>query len=355
MTGTVDSIVARLGTPALGGSYFTISDENNYTIWAILKKCYERGMVYKGTDVMPWCPRCATGLSEHEIATEGYEERVHTSVFVRFPLLDRPGESLLVWTTTPWTLSSNVAAAVHPDLTYQLVQPGEHRLLPGQGRRSPTPSAAQHTVLEELQGQPTCWAGATAAPSTSCRPRPRRGDEHRVIAWKDVGEAEGTGIVHIAPGCGKEDFELGKEHGLAVMAPLDEYGVFMDGFAWLTGLGAAEAAPAHLRRTWSRRASSTGCRSTPTATPSAGAARASWSSAWSTSGSSPWTSCATRSWTSPSRSAGSPTSAWSASWTGCSNMDDWMISKKRYWGLALPIYRVQGVRPLRGHRLARPS
>ncbi len=82
-------------------SYYTNSDENNYTIWLFLKRCYERGWIYKGNDVMPWCPRCATGLSEHEIVTEGYQEVTHTSVYVKFPLLDRPGESLLVWTTTP--------------------------------------------------------------------------------------------------------------------------------------------------------------------------------------------------------------------------------------------------------------
>ena len=103
-------------------SYYTNSDENNYTIWMFLKRCWERGFVYKGHDVMPWCPRCATGLSEHEIVTEGYQEVTHASVYVKFPLLERPGESLLVWTTTPWTLPGNVAAAVHPELTYLKVK-----------------------------------------------------------------------------------------------------------------------------------------------------------------------------------------------------------------------------------------
>src|SRR3990170_1917059 len=88
-------------------SYHTMSDENNYTIWHFLKKCWERGLIYKGHDVMPWCPRCATGISEHEIVTEGYKEVTHPGLFVRFPL--ETGPSLLVWTTTPWTLTSNVA------------------------------------------------------------------------------------------------------------------------------------------------------------------------------------------------------------------------------------------------------
>jgi len=98
-------------------SYFTMSDENNYTIWSFLKKCHERGLVYRGYDAMPWCPRCSVGLSQMEMA-EGYQLVAHRAVFVRFPLRGRPNENLLVWTTTPWTLSSNVAAAVNPQLTY---------------------------------------------------------------------------------------------------------------------------------------------------------------------------------------------------------------------------------------------
>src|SRR5438552_786958 len=98
-------------------SYFTMSDENNYTIWTFLKKCHQRGLVYRAYDSMPWCPRCSVGLSQMEMA-EGYQLVAHRSVFVRFPLRGRPGENLLAWTTTPWTLTSNVATAVNPDLTY---------------------------------------------------------------------------------------------------------------------------------------------------------------------------------------------------------------------------------------------
>ena len=109
-------------------SYHTMSDENNYTIWLFLKKCHERGWIYEGRDVMPWCPRCGTGLSQHEIVTEGYQEVEHPGLYVRFPLRDRAGESLLVWTTTPWTLTSNTAAAVHPDLKYVKVRHGDETL-----------------------------------------------------------------------------------------------------------------------------------------------------------------------------------------------------------------------------------
>jgi isoleucyl-tRNA synthetase len=114
VTDTVEQVVGRLGMAELGGSYFTFSNENNYMIWKFIKTCWERGWLYQGADVMPWCPRCATGISQHEIVTDGYAELTHPSVTLRFPLRGRAGESLLVWTTTPWTLTSNVAAAVGP-------------------------------------------------------------------------------------------------------------------------------------------------------------------------------------------------------------------------------------------------
>jgi len=104
--------VGRLGLAELGGSYFTFSNENNYMIWTFLKKCWEKGWLHRGADVMPWCPRCATAISQHEIVTDGYVELTHPAVTVRFPLRGRTKEALLVWTTNPWTLTSNVAAAV---------------------------------------------------------------------------------------------------------------------------------------------------------------------------------------------------------------------------------------------------
>ncbi len=129
-TGTVEQVVAHLGLPELGGSYFTFSNENNYNIWSFLKKCWNNGWLYKGDDVMPWCPRCATGISQHEIATEGYQELTHRTITLRFPLLGRYKESLLVWTTTPWTLTSNVAAAVGPELTYARVKQEDEVFIP---------------------------------------------------------------------------------------------------------------------------------------------------------------------------------------------------------------------------------
>ncbi len=224
-----------------GNDYYTLSDENNYTIWSFLQKCNERGLIYKGHDVMPWCPRCATGISNMEMESEGYKELTHLSLYVRLPLVDRPGEYLLVWTTTPWTLPANVAAAVHPDLSYVRVeQDGEYYYLAEQllpilkalkGR-----DKGDYRVTETLKGSDMVgWKYRGPFDELPAE----QGVEHKVIPWKDVSATEGTGIVHIAPGCGREDFGLGKEFHLAVVAPVDEFGVYVDGFDWLTGLSVA--------------------------------------------------------------------------------------------------------------------
>ncbi len=235
ISGTAESLVGRLGSPETGGSYFTLSDENNYAIWAALKSCHERGWIYKGEDSMPWCPRCSTGISQHEIVTEGYKEVTHTSVYVKFPLRGREG-ALLIWTTTPWTLTSNVAVAVHPDLTYVKVRHGGEVLYLSKGSLGSVFPDGGYEVLEELRGaEMEGWAYDGPYDELETPRRLGAPEAHRVIFWEEVGEAEGTGLVHIAPGAGKEDLELGRLYGLPAVAPLDEFGVFIEGFGWLTG------------------------------------------------------------------------------------------------------------------------
>jgi len=265
VTDTVEQIVGRLGLAELGGSYFTFSNENNYMIWTMIKKCWEKGWLYRGADVMPWCPRCATGISQHEIVTDGYKDLTHRSITLRFPLRGRENESLLVWTTTPWTLTSNVAAAVGPDLTYLKVRNGEHILYLSKGAVSTL--SGDYEVLAELKGQEMeGWTydgpfdELTAAQTPGGITRLQKlvenigqsaAEAHRVILWDEVGEEEGTGIVHIAPGCGAEDFELGRELKLPIIAPLEEEGYFIDGFDWITGKhvsGIAEDIFADLER-----------------------------------------------------------------------------------------------------------
>ncbi|UCG44031.1 MAG: isoleucine--tRNA ligase, partial [candidate division WOR-3 bacterium] len=219
-------------------SYFTMSEENNYSIWHFLKKCHERGSVYEGIDVMPWCSRCGTAVSDMEIATEGYQELTHKAVFLRFPVQGRDDEYLLVWTTTPWTLTSNTAAAVHPELVYVRARlQGKVYVIGKPLLRQVLGKDAE--VLEEIPGEKL--VGLTySGPFDELGPQ--QGVKHVVVPWDEVSAGEGTGIVHVAPGCGKEDFLLSKEHGLTVVAPLNEDGTFRPEFDWLAGQDAAEAA-----------------------------------------------------------------------------------------------------------------
>jgi isoleucyl-tRNA synthetase len=223
-------------------SYYTMSDENNYTIWYFLKKCYEKGWIYKGTDVMPWCARCGTALSEHEIVTEGYREMVHPGLYLRFPIIGQKNEYLLVWTTTPWTLTANVACAVHPEIIYAKVKMPKGKQDEASYYLAKNRLAILHPepyeVLAEIPGKELVGL-RYRGPYDELKAQ--TGIIHKVVAWDLVSETEGTGIVHIAPGCGKEDFDLGKKEDLAVIAPLDENGIFLPNFGTLTGKSVKEA------------------------------------------------------------------------------------------------------------------
>ena len=214
-----------------GNDYFTFSDTNIEYIWRFLKLVNDRGWLYLGHRSTEWCPRCGTSLSQHELTQSGvFQEKQDPSLYVRYPLLDHPGEALVVWTTTPWTLPANVAAAVKPDAEYGLRDGREWVLV----ARDPEASFTKRVRGDELVG--LRYRGAfDNLPAAS-------GVEHRVIPWDEVTLDEGTGIVHIAPGCGPEDFDLSREHGLPVLTPVDEAGRFYDDYGWLHGLSTTEAA-----------------------------------------------------------------------------------------------------------------
>ena len=135
---------------------------------------------------MPWCIRCGTALSQHElVGTDSYRELTHRSVYLTLPIVDRPDEHFLVWTTTPWTLPANVALAVHPELEYVKIEQGDDRLL----------SRPHDGFLKAVRGgrhasrAPSWSACVTRDRSTSC---PQQASSTAVIAWEEVGEEEGT-------------------------------------------------------------------------------------------------------------------------------------------------------------------
>ncbi len=214
-----------------GNDYFTFSDTNIEYIWKFLRIVHERGWLYLGHRSTEWCPRCGTSLSQHELTQAGvYQERSDPSLFVRFPLLDRPGESIVVWTTTPWTLPANVAAAVHPDEEYGRRENGEWVAV----RLNSHDTFVERRRGSELVGWRYRGPFDDLAPGSQV--------DHRVIPWDDVTMDQGTGVVHIAPGCGGEDFELARVHDLPVLTPVDESGRFYDDYGWLHGVTTTEAA-----------------------------------------------------------------------------------------------------------------
>jgi isoleucyl-tRNA synthetase len=158
-----------------GNDYFTFSDTNIEYIWGFLKRMHEQGWLYVGHRSTEWCPRCGTSLSQHELSQAGvYQERLDPSLLVRYPLLDRSGESLVIWTTTPWTLPANVAAAVKPDAEYGLRENGQWVL----AARYPEDRFVRRALGAELVGLRYRGAFDNLPPGASV--------EHRVIPWDDV-------------------------------------------------------------------------------------------------------------------------------------------------------------------------
>ncbi len=318
-------------------SYFTMSEENNYTIWHFLKTVHERGLVYRGHDVMPWCTRCGTGLSEHEIVTEGYKEVTHPSIYVRLPLRDGTGRYILVWTTTPWTLPANTAVAVNPDEEYvEVAHDGEHYLLAEDAAErifGEDPSIVHRFPGSRLVGKEYEGPFPDLPAQTDVVPV--------IISWEDVDPEEGSGCVHIAPGCGQEDFTLGQEFDLPVLAPLDEFGVFGDEYGFLSDLQAHSSGPTIVSALRDRSILLREERITHR-----------YPVCWRCNeelvfrlvdewfiAMDPWRQeimdVVTRiNWI--------PEFGEERELDWLRNMSDWMISKKRYWGLALPIWMCDG-------------
>ncbi|MGZ4333968.1 MAG: isoleucine--tRNA ligase [Gaiellaceae bacterium] len=309
--------------------YYTLSDTNIEYIWAFLKEVHERGWLYKGHRSTQWCPRCGTSLSQHEQAgEENYVEMEHPSLFVRFPLVGRDGEALVVWTTTPWTLPANVAAAVKPDAEYGLTEDGRWVAV----ACFPDETFVRRTTGSELVGLE--YSGPfDDLPAQA-------GVVHTVIPWDDVSLDEGTGIVHIAPGCGAEDFELSRAHDLPVLAPIDEAGRMLPPFGDLAGLTTNEVAEPVVRSLRERRllvSDGTIVHRYPICwrckTPLVFRVVDDWFISAAEIRQPMLAANATVEWTPPQY--GKRMDDW------LRNMGDWNISRKRYFGLPLPFYECE--------------
>jgi len=250
-------------------SYYTLSDENNYMIWAFLKKCHSEGSLYKGDDSVPWCPRCGTSISQHEIATEGYRNLTHESAYMKFPVIrDAPippsekssghlggktskNEFLLVWTTTPWTIPADTLVAVSPEINYALVEFEGNKYWLAKNLVKDvfgTDLKAEKIVtgdrLIEKEGVNHYQAPFDDLPIMQ-EVAKKAGDHfHAVVLSKElVNDNEGTGVVHVVPGAGTEDNQLAKQKlgWLDVIFPvIDESANYLEGYGFLTGKNAKD-------------------------------------------------------------------------------------------------------------------
>jgi isoleucyl-tRNA synthetase len=234
--------------------YITCSNEYIETVWWLLRRLHEKSLLYRGHRVLPYCWRCGTVLSSHELAL-GYEEVTTNSVYVTFPLESDPKRQLLIWTTTPWTLLANVAVAVNPDLEYaeypvdgrSIILATARADLPSgleeiassaggvgtgrqsaRARKSPVPFRAI-TPLRTFKGSEL--VGLRYRRPIDVVPLPADRVSHVVVAGDFVTAADGSGLVHMAPAFGADDYAVGQEHGLALVRPVAADGTFV-GTTW---------------------------------------------------------------------------------------------------------------------------
>ena len=210
----------------LSDAYWTMSTEYIESVWWSLKELHRNGLLFEADKVTPYCPRCGTALSDHEVAL-GYETTEDPSLYLRFPILDAPadpslaGASISVWTTTPWTLLSNLGLAIDEDATYEEVDV--------EGERLVVAASLRERVFGETATVVRSIAGADLVGARYEPPYDNvDGNTHRVVAADFVSMEEGTGVVHIAPAFGAQDLDLGRREGWPVHKPVDEEGKFTD-------------------------------------------------------------------------------------------------------------------------------
>lgn len=215
--------------------YITLENDYIESIWAILDELYRRGDVYEGAKILPYCSRCGTGLASHEVA-QGYQMIKTDSAYVKFKVQDEEAY-FLAWTTTPWTLPSNIALAVNPEVTYVRVRVGEDILYLAKDLVGPALNTDDYEVLEELKGGDLVGKRYDQLIDDI---RPKK-DAFYIIGADFVTTSDGTGIVHTAPAFGEDDYEASRKYDLPMINPVDDDGKFMD-TRW-KGLGVLEADP----------------------------------------------------------------------------------------------------------------
>lgn len=224
-------------------AYVTFTNDYIESVWHILKNFYDRDLLYKGYKVVPYCTRCGTPLSDHEVAL-GYDEVSEPSVFVRMPLVDKPDTSLLVWTTTPWTLPGNVALAVHPDVEYVTVERktdngSSEKLILARNLVGKVFGEEEVAVLDTFKGKKL--KGVKYHPLFTFMPPDK--PAYFVVTGDFVTTEDGSGIVHMAPAFGAEDMQMAFEHDLPVLMTVQPDGAFVPEVKPWRGMWVKDADP----------------------------------------------------------------------------------------------------------------
>ncbi len=225
-------------------SYFTMSDENNYMIWNFLKKCYDNGWIYKGRESVPWCPRCETAISQHEMLTEDYKETTHESIYLKLPIEGKKTEYLLVWTTTPWTIPANIAVAVDEKMEYALVENDKDEQI-WVAKDAVKRVFGDKRIVKSVKGKELVglrYKGAFDDLPEVQKVAKESKNFHTVIPTDEqilsISTEEGTGLVHTAVSAGVEDFKLGKKLNLPMIPVIGDNADYLPGLGFLSGQNA---------------------------------------------------------------------------------------------------------------------
>ncbi|HDZ12530.1 MAG TPA: isoleucine--tRNA ligase, partial [Bacteroidetes bacterium] len=216
--------------------YITYTKDYIETVWWILNQFFKKGLMYQGHKIIPYCPRCETALSSHEVSL-GYKEVSDPSVYVRMKLKENENTYFLVWTTTPWTLISNVALAVHPDVDYVKIRHKGDKFILAEPRLNVIDG--DYEILERMKGRNLMGLGYEPI-FTFLHPEEKA---YYVIEADFVTTEDGTGIVHIAPAFGEDDYKAGQKFGLPTLQPVDKSGRFTEEITLFKGRFVKEADP----------------------------------------------------------------------------------------------------------------